>query len=130
MNLSFITSSFYTVVAAERNHKKPWEKQRGKERRCKTSSETERALTITVGGKSRSTEKLSRFGASLRTDVFSVAKLRLADEAQKVERMRGSRAAVEAGKGTMGDLMRSYEERTRANPELKPASIVSFLERT
>jgi hypothetical protein len=76
---------------------------------------------ITVNGKAK------QIWRKLETDVFPVAKLRLADEAQKVERMRGSRAAVEAGKGTMGDLMRNYEERTRANNELKPASIVSRL---
>lgn len=62
---------------------------------------------------------------NLKTDVLVVAKLRIADEAQKVQRMRGSLSAVEAGKGTMADLMRAYEERTGANEDLKPASIAA-----
>jgi hypothetical protein len=47
---------------------------------------------------------------SLDTDVFSVAKLRLNDEASKIERLRGSRTAVETGSGTVGDLMLIYQE--------------------
>lgn len=60
---------------------------------------------------------------SLDTDVFAVAKLRLNDEAGKIERLRGSRAAVAAGSGTMADLMAIYEERSQAHPDLRPASI-------
>jgi integrase len=48
---------------------------------------------------------------SLKTDVFSVAKLRLRDEAVKVERQRGTRAAVGSGAATMADLMKVYAER-------------------
>jgi integrase len=64
---------------------------------------------------------------SLDTDVFSVAKLRLTDEASKVGRRRGSRNAVETGAGTVGDLMAVYEERTKANADLRPTSIASRL---
>lgn len=48
---------------------------------------------------------------SLRTDVFSVAKLRLRDEAVRVERQRGSRAAVVSGGVKMADLIKVYAER-------------------
>ena len=64
---------------------------------------------------------------SLDTDLFSVAKLRLTDEASKVGRRRGSRNAVEAGAGTVADLMAVYEERTKANADLRPSSIASRL---
>ncbi len=59
----------------------------------------------------------------LNTDVFSVAKLRIIQESGKVQGLRGSRASVAAGAGTVGDLMRIYEERSKVNPDLKPASI-------
>jgi integrase len=63
----------------------------------------------------------------LGTNVFSVAKLRLNDESAKIERLRGSRTAVETGTATVGDLMAIYEERTKAHPDLKPASISARL---
>lgn len=58
-------------------------------------------------------------------DVFSVAKLRLSDEAGKIEAMRKSGAAVTVGKGTIADLMLVYEERTRSNEELKRSSVTA-----
>lgn len=64
---------------------------------------------------------------SLETDVFSVAKLRLNDAAAAIEALRHSVSAVTEGNGTMGDLMRVYESRTRANTDLKPASIAARL---
>ena len=64
---------------------------------------------------------------ALDTDVFSVAKLRLNDEAAKIEQLRGSRAAVAAGSGTMADLIRIYEVRAKANTELRPTSITARL---
>jgi integrase len=64
---------------------------------------------------------------SLNTDVFTVAKLRLNDESAKITRLRGSRAVVNSGAGTMADLVRIYEERTKANTELRPASITARL---
>jgi integrase len=48
---------------------------------------------------------------SLETQVFSVAKLRLRDEAAKVERARGTRLAVAGGDVTMRDLIGTYKER-------------------
>jgi hypothetical protein len=47
----------------------------------------------TVGGK--------QIWRKLDTDVFSVAKLRLADEGSKIEGLRRSGAAVTSGNGTM-----------------------------
>ncbi len=64
---------------------------------------------------------------NLHTDVFSVAKLRLNDEAAGIEALRQSASAVTEGQGTMGDLMQVYESRTRANTELKPGSITARL---
>ncbi len=63
----------------------------------------------------------------MKTDVFGVAKLRLLDESGKIEATRASGAAVSAGKGTMHDLMTVYEERTKANADLKPGSITAKL---
>jgi integrase len=63
----------------------------------------------------------------LETDVFSVAKLRLADEAAKIESRRRSANSVTAGKGTVGDLMVTYEDLTKSNSELKPSSITARL---
>jgi integrase len=62
---------------------------------------------------------------SLKTDVFSVAKLRLNAEAAKIAGLRQSRAAVVSGDATVGDLMRIYEERTKVNSELRQSSIES-----
>ncbi|HWA08906.1 MAG TPA: site-specific integrase [Opitutaceae bacterium] len=63
----------------------------------------------------------------LDTDVFTVAKLRLNDEASKIERMRGSKAAVNAGGGTMADLIRVYEERCKTNTDLAASSVEARL---
>jgi len=59
---------------------------------------------------------------SLKTDVFGVAKLRLADESAKIERTRGSAKSVEEGTGTVGDIITVYKARVDANSELRPAS--------
>ncbi len=64
---------------------------------------------------------------SLDTDMFSVAKLRLNDEAAKIGQQRGSAAAVTAGTGTMQDLMLMYEESTKGHSDLRPASITARL---
>lgn len=47
---------------------------------------------------------------NLKSDVFSVAKLKILDEAAKVEAFRQSGAAATAGKGTLGDLINVYEQ--------------------
>ena len=59
----------------------------------------------TVGGK--------QIWRKLDPDVFSVAKLRLADEGSKIEGLRRSGAVVTSGHGTMGDLIRVYQERAQ-----------------
>jgi len=61
----------------------------------------------------------------LDTDVFSVAKLRLADKAAEIETLRGSTAKVTAGKASVGELMTIYLARTKENPDLRPSSITS-----
>jgi len=71
----------------------------------------------TVGGK--------QIWRKLDTDVFSVAKLRLADEASKIEGLRRSGAAVTSGNGTMGDLIRVYQERAQNREDLKPSSVAA-----
>lgn len=48
---------------------------------------------------------------SLRTDDFTVAKLRLRDEAVKIERLRSRIRGHEVGDPTMGDLATVYAER-------------------
>lgn len=77
--------------------------------------------TISVNGKSKQVWR------KLDTDVFTVAKLRLNDESSKIEALRGSRSAVSAGKGLVADLFKIYEERTKANTDIKPASITARL---
>jgi len=48
---------------------------------------------------------------SLRTNVFSIARLRLRDEALSVEKQRGTKQALVSGAITMGDLLQTYRER-------------------
>jgi integrase len=62
---------------------------------------------------------------ALETDVFSVAKLRVADKAALVEKTRGAVAHVAAGKATMGELMDVYLARTESNPDFKPATVAA-----
>ena len=64
---------------------------------------------------------------TLDTDVFTVAKLRLADKAADVEKIRGTVAHVAAGKATMGELMEVYTARTKTNPDLRPSTVASRL---
>lgn len=64
---------------------------------------------------------------ALETDVLSVAKLRLADKAGEVQRLRGTTANVEAGDATMHDLIEVFKTRTLANGDIKPATITARL---
>ena len=75
--------------------------------------------SFTVNGKEK------QRWVNLKTDVFSVAKLRIHDEATKVESVRRSGAAVTAGKGTVGDLIAVYKESLAAHSDLKPASVTA-----
>ncbi|MDD3181007.1 MAG: hypothetical protein PHQ04_11755 [Opitutaceae bacterium] len=58
----------------------------------------------------------------LKTTVFSVAKLRLIDEAARIERLRTARHAVASGSATMGERMGAYAEQTRARTDTKEVS--------
>jgi hypothetical protein len=62
---------------------------------------------------------------SLNTDVLTVAKLRLPDEAAKIEMTRGAMTHVEAGSGSVGELMEIYLARVKDNPDLKPSTVVT-----
>jgi integrase len=64
---------------------------------------------------------------ALETDVLSVAKLRLADKAAEVERLRGMAGNVKAGKATMHDLIEAFRARTQANADIKPATVTARL---
>ena len=64
---------------------------------------------------------------NLETDVFTVAKVRLAVEAGKIMQRRGNQSAVLAGSGTMADLMAVYATRSSANTELRPSSVKARL---
>lgn len=59
---------------------------------------------------------------SLDTDVLSVAKLRIADEAKKVLRKRKARDAIKSGTCTMGDLGVIYKDRVKDRVDLNPKS--------
>lgn len=63
---------------------------------------------------------------ALDTDVFTVAKLRLADEAAKISRVRNMGSAVASGTATMGELMQTLLTRIAENSELRPATKVSW----
>jgi integrase len=64
---------------------------------------------------------------ALDTDVFSVAKLRVVDEAAKYHKIRGTLANVGAGQATMRQLFDTYRERSQVNPDLRPRSIEARL---
>ena len=57
---------------------------------------------------------------NLKTDVWAVAKLRLADERAKIERLRLSAADVTAGDARMGDLAALYKQRIEDRVDIKP----------
>ena len=59
--------------------------------------------------------------------MLSVAKLRLPGKAAEVAKLRGSRLNVEAGKGAVSVLMEVYVARTKADADLRPASITGRL---
>lgn len=59
---------------------------------------------------------------SLKTDVFSVAKLRMADESAKIARLRTTRAAVSSGQSNVGELIAAFEQRLAARDDLKESS--------
>lgn len=62
---------------------------------------------------------------SLETDVFTVAKLRLADRAAEIEKQRGVTANIAAGRATMGDIIAVYRSRSEADTSLKPSTIAA-----
>jgi len=64
---------------------------------------------------------------ALDTDVFSVAKIRLADEAVKFEKIRGTVTEVSAGKATMGQLVEVYRQQSKSNDDLRPSTITARL---
>lgn len=63
----------------------------------------------------------------LDTNVLSVAKLRLADKAGEIQKLRGTTANVEAGTATMHDLIEVFKTRTLANSDIKPATVTARL---
>jgi len=69
---------------------------------------------LMVGGK--------RKMIALKTDVWSTAKLRNAQELADAEKQRQSHRRLEAGNGTMGDLMRRYRDEYLANTALAERS--------
>jgi hypothetical protein len=52
---------------------------------------------------------------ALKTDVWTTAKLRNADELAKAEKQRNSNRSIEAGRGTVGDLLDRYQREYSAN---------------
>jgi integrase len=62
------------------------------------------------------------FRKSLRTDVYSVAKLRLSDEIAEQRELAEAAINQAAGRLTFGDVVEQYRERIQSEPRLKPAS--------
>jgi integrase len=73
---------------------------------------------------------------SLKTDVFSVAKLRLPDELKKERKAQAARRRFGNGRMTVGDAVQAYREKIAGNPGLKPRSkdyylmVLKFIERS
>lgn len=59
---------------------------------------------------------------SLKTDVFSVAKLRMNDEAAKIGRLRVARSAVNSGACTVADLFTAFEQQLAARDDITETS--------
>lgn len=80
-----------------------------------------------VGGK--------RVRKSLKTDVFSVAKIRLPDELKKERKAQAARRRFGNGRMSVGDAVQAYRGKVESNPELKPRSkeyylmMLGFIER-
>jgi integrase len=62
------------------------------------------------------------FRKSLETDVYSVAKLRLADEIREQREVADAAIDRAAGKLTFADIVELYRDRVKSEPRLKPAS--------
>jgi integrase len=62
------------------------------------------------------------FRKSLETDVYSVAKLRLADEVAEQRELAEAAIDRTAGKLTFADVVELYRDRVKSEPRLKPAS--------
>jgi len=57
---------------------------------------------------------------NLDTNLWTVARLRLADERSKIERLRQSATNVTVGGACMGDLMALYKQRIEDRVDIKP----------
>ena len=57
---------------------------------------------------------------NLETDVWTVAKIRLADERAKIERLRQTAADVTAGDASMGALVALYRQRVDDRVDIRP----------
>jgi len=62
------------------------------------------------------------FRKSLDTNVYSVAKLRLADAVSEQRELADAAIDRDAGRLTFGDVVELYRERVQSDPRLKPAS--------
>src|SRR5213595_1315545 len=62
------------------------------------------------------------FRKSLRTHVYSVAKLRLSDEIAEQRELAEASTNHSVGKLTLADVVQQYRERIESEPRLKPAS--------
>ncbi len=62
---------------------------------------------------------------SLKTSVFSIAKLRLIDEAAMVERLRGAARSVSDAAPTIGELIDLYRKQTQLRTDIKLSSKAS-----
>ena len=64
---------------------------------------------------------------NLKTDVWSIAKIRLAIERSTIERGRKAVASVKAGEATMGELFAIYRGRVEDRADLRPKSMKCLL---
>ena len=63
---------------------------------------------------------------NLKTDKFPVAKLRLADERAKIERLRLAEDNVESGTGTMGEIAEIFLNTLRSNSDIEEVTKTGY----
>jgi integrase len=105
------TVIFYTSARKMAKTKQPWETTREPNLLRNTASGRYYGR-FTLSGKQK--------WVNLETDVWTVAKLRLADERAKIERLRQSATDVSSGDASVGSLVMLYRQRIADRVDIRP----------
>ncbi len=109
--LSLSTPIFYTSTENMSVTRQTWETTR-EPNLLRNSASGRYYGRFTLSGKQK--------WINLETDVWTVAKLRLADERSKIERLRQMAGNVTAGSAGMGDIVALYKQRIEDRVDIKP----------